>query len=933
MKPQPQVTHHETSNEVEHPASLEEALKQIERLEKVLDETKEELHSRQPQRTNDSSPRANFYSHFINNSPDGVFILDQDTRFLEANPAACEMTGYDLEELKGIKMFDLVANNRKEEARRLIQAFLLKGKMKIDGVFHHKDGHKFYVAIDAIRLDHDTIIGYCKDISARILAEKQLIESEGRLKMISSAAEEGIVIHDKGVILDGNNALVRMFGFDNKQELIGRNIQDFLTTKDWQMVREKMKEADGGPYTCKALTLDKGFIHCQVVGKSVTYNGRDCHAAVLRDITAQTVAEEALRSSEAKFRAVVANAEAIIFMIDNDGQFAMSEGRGLATLGLKPGEVVGQSAFEIYKNYPEVISAIRRALNGELVRAILKIGQIWFDVFYSPFKDGEGNITGTLGMAVDITERKEAEHKLLHREQTLNLIFNNTHDSMLFLKVDDEQQISISAANDMFVKSQASPFGLKKSNLVGMPLKEYLTRLKYSPENEAFVMQRMLKVINEQKQVEYIETIEFADGLHYMDSSLSPVLDNQRNCINILYNARDITEKRNTEEALKRQHNFLLKVINLNPNLIFAKNREGRFTMVNEAVAKMYGTIPEKLIGQLEYEISDNKEEVEAFLSDDLEVMDSLKPKVIEEETLSDAEGHVHILKTVKTPLLDEDGTANQVLGVSTDITEQKMANVRLQKALEGQEEIVKERTDELLSTVSELHREIVDRKQIEKRLKASLNEKEILFNEVSHRVKNNLQIITSLMSLQLKTIENEEVLSLFKQTEHRIKSMALIHETLYKSQNFSEINFKSYLADLNAYVAATFMTPNVNMEIEVEDFNLSIESATTCGMICMELLTNSFKYAFPDNRAGVVRVRFVPITKDDFELIISDDGIGIPESIDYTETESLGMQLVCGLVEQLDGTIELDRSEGTTFKMKLTDRRRKLFKKRKEEQ
>ncbi len=212
---------------------------------------------------------------------------------------------------------------------------------------------------------------------------------------------------------------------------------------------------------------------------------------------------------------------------------------------------------------------------------------------------------------------------------------------------------------------------------------------------------------------------------------------------------------------------------------------------------------------------------------------------------------------------------------------------------------------------------DITEHRLAEDRIKQSLKEKEVLLREIHHRVKNNLQIISSLLSLQSRYIKDKEAFELFMESQARVKSIAGVHEKLYQSKDLTRVDFADYIKSLSSNLLYTYAAyPNlIKLNINVEDVSLNIETAIPLGLIVNELLTNSIKHAFPDGREGEIRIDLRP-TDDRIELVVGDNGVGFPEDLDFRKTESLGMQLVFELVDQLDGEIELDRSHGTEFKI-----------------
>ncbi|HHY00517.1 MAG TPA: PAS domain S-box protein [Methanothermobacter sp.] len=213
--------------------------------------------------------------------------------------------------------------------------------------------------------------------------------------------------------------------------------------------------------------------------------------------------------------------------------------------------------------------------------------------------------------------------------------------------------------------------------------------------------------------------------------------------------------------------------------------------------------------------------------------------------------------------------------------------------------------------------RDITERKAFENALKSSIKEKEVLIREIHHRVKNNMQIISSLLNLQKQYVHDEEASSVLLESQNRVKSMAMIHEKLYKTQNFSEINFGDYITSLVDDLFSSYgsYSGRIKKEMIFDDIMLGLETAIPCGLIISELVTNTLKYAFPNQMEGEFRIEMYEIDGL-YHLIISDNGVGIPPNINFDKTKTLGLVLVDSLVNQLEGTVELKRNGGTKFKI-----------------
>jgi PAS domain S-box-containing protein len=215
------------------------------------------------------------------------------------------------------------------------------------------------------------------------------------------------------------------------------------------------------------------------------------------------------------------------------------------------------------------------------------------------------------------------------------------------------------------------------------------------------------------------------------------------------------------------------------------------------------------------------------------------------------------------------------------------------------------------------LARDITERKEANQQIEKDLKEKEILIKEIHHRVKNNLIVMSSLLNLQADYVKDKESYEMFMESKNRAKSMALIHERLYQSTDLREIDFGEYIRSLSMDLYRTYVSnPElIKLNMELEPVNVDINTAIPVGLMINELVTNAFKYAFPQNMGGKVNIRFH--SKDENLILeVSDDGIGFPKDIDFKSTESLGLKLVNVLTSQIDGEIKMKVNNGTHFKI-----------------
>ncbi|MCK9151859.1 sensor histidine kinase [Methanobacterium alcaliphilum] len=214
----------------------------------------------------------------------------------------------------------------------------------------------------------------------------------------------------------------------------------------------------------------------------------------------------------------------------------------------------------------------------------------------------------------------------------------------------------------------------------------------------------------------------------------------------------------------------------------------------------------------------------------------------------------------------------------------------------------------------------IYEIKKAEESLKKSLNEKEIMLKEIHHRVKNNLQIVSSLISLQSNNVSSEEDLELFKKSRDRIKSMSMIHENLYQSDNLAQINFNNYLQTMTQQLLVSYdLHGKLDYNLDCDDVYLGIETAIPCGLLVNEIISNSMKHAFPEGESGLITVQLKSLP-DKYQLIISDNGVGLPENLDLKNCNSLGLQLVQNLSKQINGELDIKNNQGTQFKIEFNE-------------
>jgi len=407
--------------------------------------------------------------------------------------------------------------------------------------------------------------------------------------------------------------------------------------------------------------------------------------------------------------------------------FTFSKGRVLKQLGLRPGEAVGRSVFDMYGDHKQIVSDTHRALNGESFISVTEVEGIIFESRYSPLKDGQDSLIGTIGVAVDITKRTKAENALRESEEKYRKLFNLESDALAFIDVKTNKIIEV---NKSFI------------NLYGYSMEEVL-RMRAS---------------------------DFS------------------------------TEPDETADAIRNRLAYI--------PLRYHKKKNG-------------------------------------------------------------------VIFPVEI-------TANSFKYNGNDVY---IAAIR----------------------------DISDRKTIEEQIEASLKDKEILLNEIHHRVKNNFEIISSLLDMSSMNTKNQEIRNILRSSRTRIHSMAMIHSQLYQSERFDKIDMVKHINELGKYLLFLYgMQNKIDLVIESSRVYLSLGYAIPCTLILNELITNSLKYAFVDREEGKIKISIRRYDDGAVLLKVKDDGVGIPEGIDV-KSGGLGVDLIKHLVVgQLKGEIRYNANNGT---------------------
>jgi PAS domain S-box-containing protein len=364
-----------------------------------------------------------------------------------------------------------------------------------------------------------------------------------------------------------------------------------------------------------------------------------------------------------------------------------------------------------------------------------------------------------------------------------------------------------------------------------------------------------------------------------------PIIDRSGNVVQVIEYNLNITKRKKAEEALQLSELKNRSITTTAKDAIIMIDEKGIISFWNPAAEEIFGYTKEEAL---------NKE---------------LHPLIVPDRYLADCRNGIRkFTDTGKGP----------VIGHTLELEAMKKDGSEFQVELSLSAIKVKDNWNAI-----GIVRDITQRKESENKILASLKEKDVLLREIHHRVKNNMQIISGLLNLQASVVSDKRNFEMLRDCQNRIKSMSLIHEKLYGSEDLAHIDINDYINDLTRYIFQFHKTVlnNVELKIDIENIWLGIDTAIPCGLIINELVSNSLKHAFPENRKGELRITLLKTDEGEIELTVSDNGIGIPEELDISSTKSLGLLLVNTLSkEQLQGKIELDRTGGTKFSIRFKE-------------
>lgn len=490
----------------------------------------------------------------------------------------------------------------------------------------------------------------------------------------------------------------------------------------------------------------------------------------------------------------------------------------------------------------------------------------------------------------NISDRQEAELRLRESEERYRTLAESSQD-LIFILNSDRTLAYINSFG-------AALLGIEQSSTQELELAE-ITIIYQFKHLESSIKQ----VFSLNTSVRVEDELVYQGGKLWLDTLLVPLRDNLGKISKILGVARDITQLKSIEQSLRktqaqlRQREKLLRLtLEQAPIGIVTCDLEGNFLHFNPAFSQILGYAAQNLKQMSWQDITDKN---------DLKIQEKHNQKLL----------------------------TGEVRNFQLENCYQRQDGTKIQGIIRVA--LIRDANGSPLHYVAQLE-DITERKKAEAKIQASLKEKEVLLKEIHHRVKNNLQIVSSLLDLQSEYIQEPEILEKLEDSKHRLLAMSLIHETLYQSESLAQVDFSDYVERLatNILFAQSNDYERINLEFNLQPVFLNLETAIPCGLLLNELITNCIKHAFPEPLFGKISIELhdlskkaaslrhqIPGEKKPIMLKVSDNGVGLPANINFQETKSLGLTLIHDLTQQLRGDLNIKKlNPGTEFTLRFSE-------------
>jgi len=729
-------------------------------------------------------------------------------------------------------------------------------------------------------------------LNKNIKISEELSFNDILLKSIYEEISEGLMIVDlkRDIIVKHNTRLGLLFEAP-EGKLIGRNGYKFFANalEEFKLNFSNVHKVWRGQFPFTTYTGKKFF--GEIAISSIEVERRNYFVVRIEDVSEKKQKEETIE----KLSLALKQNPGIVLIFNSEGFVEYINPKFSEITGFLYSEVIGSKILNLGFKLSEPIQKILLKIKsghtweGE-ARAFNKKGELIIaKTLINPVLGENNKIERFVLVAEDITKQKLAEQAVLKAEHKYKTILQTIPDLMFVINQKGIfTDYKSETLDELYVPAE---------KIIGGNIREVGL-----PESVVVVtLERLNKILISGSKSEIFEyELHFPDGDKYFECRMIAFNSDEVLCI-----VRNITKRKIAEKNVIESQKNYKNLVEYSPNgIILHKGKEVFYA--NKTALTILGY--------------SNVEQMQNVTIDDLILPENKQLVKDRWDKVKNGEEVPFIEMTIRSPfdgrLIDIETMPTVLQYYNEEVFQIVFREISVQKRL-IQEKL---RTQIAEETAEELKKEMQVRKITEEELKKSLAEKEVLLKEVHHRVKNNMQIISSILNLQANSIKNNDVKILFEESQDRIKSMALVHENIYKTKDFSRIDFETYVSSLvkNLCRSYNIEEKNIQYELDLEKVYLSIDIGIPCGLILNELVSNSLKHAFVNSNKGVIFVQLKQ-TGREISIVVADNGKGMKNAFDPLNTQSLGLQLVYTLVEQIDGKIAQESVNGTKFIINFT--------------
>ncbi len=521
------------------------------------------------------------------------------------------------------------------------------------------------------------------DITPNVITGKALKESEERYRQLVNSSPFPLFVHKNGIVLFANDACLKMFRASNYSQIIGRNFFDYMPPEYKDIAKIKLKELKSNPngssiFELKYFCVDNQIIDVEAKAIPITFNGEPAVLVAANDVTEKNIALSKLRETEFQLKFLIEKTPIVLFKIDKNGLFTLSEGNGLAKLGLAPGEAVGISVFDLYKDFPEITTAITRALNGTTTREFLYVNNNVFDIYYTPLLGKNGDVESVGGIAYDITEQREYENELLKSAKQWQTTFDSVSDAVWIVDL-----------NSVIIRANKT-----SEKILGLPLSQIIGKHCYeivhgeTNHTDECPVQRM--IISLQR-----ETISYQTGEKWYQATADPIFNDSGILTGAVHSITDITERYVIQQKLENSEALYRLISEYSADVIWILDlKTYSFAFVSPSVYKLCGYKPDEIYKLSLADILTEKSYCSALetLTGNLEAIKAGNSDLVhytDEFDLVHKDGRIIPCEVSTTLLFNDEGVPANSLCVTRDLSDRKESQKKLSDSEERYRKIV----------------------------------------------------------------------------------------------------------------------------------------------------------------------------------------------------------------------------------------------------